>query len=154
MIEIALEPADRAYDDLLGLALNECATFSLITRPGLALEPSAHAVLEALEPFLIERLSVTTWPGTDLLGSNATLHRFQANSAAFEPLRGPGRLYAWLAPQYPEDLAFYTSEGGVWLGSCAHEAFAFLDAVPHSLEEIVHLLPHLYVRRRSGRSAV
>jgi hypothetical protein len=154
MIEIAIEPADAAYDDLLRLAFDECDNLSLVTRPGLTFGASAHATLDALAPYSIDRLAVNKWPGTDLLNSEATLHRFRTTPAALEVLRRPRRLYAWQAPDYPEDLAFYTADGGVWLGSCAHEAFAFLEAVTHTVDQLGVLLPRLYLRQRSGRGAV
>jgi hypothetical protein len=81
----------------------------------------------------------------------ATLHRFRAKHQVEPLLERVGRLYGWVAPDYPEDLAFYNADGSVWLGSCAHERFPYLDALTRTQGELMELLPGLQIRRRSPR---
>jgi hypothetical protein len=52
----------------------------------------------------------------------------------------PG-LYAWQAPERPEDLAFYDAEGAVWLGSIAHERAAFFGPAAPPLDVLRTWLP-------------
>jgi hypothetical protein len=49
-----------------------------------------------------------------------------ANSMAV--LAAASRLFAWVGPSRPEDLAFWTPTGHPWLGSIAHERDGFLYA--------------------------
>lgn len=47
------------------------------------------------------------------------------NAHALAVLKAAPGLYAWQAPDRPEDLAFYDAGGEVWLGSVAYERMAF-----------------------------
>ncbi len=148
MLEIVLEPDGSAYEGLIQLALEQCATFSLVMQPGTRSSSLAHDRLGDLAPWLIGELKVHEWPGTKLFGGSATLYRFRAEKSAVPILSEAQRLYAWLAPDRPEDLAFYNEDGSVWLAS-AHERFAYLDAVSLNELQIAHRIPGLYLRRRS-----
>jgi hypothetical protein len=150
MFEIAVEPSGPAYQALIGLALQDCSTGALITRPNLGRSATAVQLLEDLSPWLVEETSVRGWPGTTLLDGVATMHRFEAVSEVGAILRRVDRLYGWLQPDYPEDLAFYNPNGTVWLGSCAHEGFAYMEAPTRSERELVSLMPGVYLRRRSS----
>jgi hypothetical protein len=151
VFDIVVEPDGPIYHRLVEVAFEECASFSVVTRPGMSFDPGAYDLLERLDEHLIERGAVERWPGTKLLNHTATLHRFAADAKALPEILRPARLYAWEAPQYPEDLAFYSDDGAVWLGSCAHEAFAFLN-LELAVEEIGALVPGLYVRRTRRRA--
>lgn len=130
MLEIAIEPSGTAYRALISLALQDCATGGLITRPTLGRTGSAAKLLADLSPWILEETSVREWPGTRLTDGVATLHRFEAVPEVEPILARVERLYAWLQPDYPEDLSFYNADGTVWLGSCSHEGFAYRNFQP------------------------
>jgi hypothetical protein len=109
----------------------------------------AHDRLRELSQWLIDQVKVHEWPGTKLFGGSATLYRFRAEATVAPTLYQAQRLYAWLAPDRPEDLAFYNEDGSVWLASCAHEGFGYLEAVSLNESEIAERVPTLYLRRRS-----
>jgi hypothetical protein len=151
MFEIAVEPSGPAYQALISLALEDCATGAFITRPNLGRSATAAQLLDDLSPWILEETSVTEWPGTRLVDDVATLHRFETVPDIEPLLRRVDRLYGWLQPDYPEDLSFYNADGAVWLGSCAHEGFAYLEATQRSQQQLATLMPGVYLRRRSRR---
>lgn len=151
MFEIAVEPSGAAYQALISLALQDCATGALITRPNLGHSATAQQFLAALSPWIVEETSVREWPGTTLVDGVATLHRFEAAPDVEPILRRVDRLYGWLQPDYPEDLSFYNADGSVWLGSCSHEGFAYMEAPTRSQHELTSMMPGVYLRRRSWR---
>lgn len=82
--------------------------------------------LKALEPYVIERGTVTEWPGTRLIGDTAELLTCGNVRAVAEVMRQhAASLYAWLSP-LPEDPAFYRADGSVLLGTIAHERDVFV----------------------------
>jgi hypothetical protein len=124
------EPADDVYRTLLAFAEAHSERFSLTWQRQLAFDAAAASIEVALKPFLIEEVETLTWPGTELLGPTAVVRTYRVVSRSMEVLAGAGRLYAWQAPQRPEDLAFYAADGRCWLGSTAHErdGFVVLDS--------------------------
>ena len=114
---------------------------------------AARAVAEALAPCLIAEERVREWPGTQMLGAPVPLRRYRFSDEALAVLMKAPGLYAWQAPDRPEDLAFYDEGGVVWLGSIAHEGAAFFGPAAPSAEEIRRAVPGLFVRdggRASG----
>ena len=147
-LEITDEPAGREYRDLLHLAAEACGSFSLVWRDQLAFEPSAEEVARSLRPFLIREQRTDEWPGTKLLGHLATVRYYRLTPETLAVLERAARLYAWEAPALPEDLALYTHDNNVWLGSIAHERDAWLQG-GSELEAAVHArLPGLALHRR------
>ncbi|MBN8730015.1 MAG: hypothetical protein J0L64_05690 [Acidobacteria bacterium] len=68
---------------------------------------------------------MSEWPGTLLLGHSARLYVFDVKPESIGILcDAVAGLFGWLAPEEPEDLAFYRSDGGLLLESIAHEADA------------------------------
>jgi hypothetical protein len=76
------------------------------------------------------------WPGTRLLGHLATVRLYQLSPSALSVLAQAKSLFAWVAPNRPEDLAFYVEEGNPWLGSISHEMDSFLYSDAVDLEEL------------------
>lgn len=128
LISIVEEPAAKTYLDLLGFAARTSSIFSLVWRDQLDFNVAAATLLEDLKPDLIAERRTDEWPGTRLLGHEATLRIFRLTAASFSVLADAGRLYAWEAASRPEDLAFWTAAEEPWLGSIAHEKDAFLYA--------------------------
>ena len=152
MIEVTTEPVGAVYEGLVGLAVKECSTFSLVMRPGLRFDASATRLTGEIAPHLVSELSASSWPGTQLAGGSAVVRHYRLNATTRDLLLTVPGLYAWLCPAYPEDLAFYLSDASVWLGSVAHERFAFFQTAAHSKAELQALVPGLQVRERWARS--
>ena len=70
------EPSGRIYVDLVAFCSGAAATMLLVVRdwhPPEQFEP----VLSKLRGFLTSALRSSTWPGTELYGSSATVYRFE-----------------------------------------------------------------------------
>ncbi len=125
------EPIGSAYIGLLSYGVAMRGSASLVWRHQLDFDDAAQAVKAALLPTRIEEFETATWPGTVLLEGTATLLRFHLVPESVRVLAEAQRLFAWLAPSRPEDLALYTLAGDPWLVSIAHErdALIFTDQV-------------------------
>ena len=76
------------------------------------------------------------WPGKRLLGDLATVRLYKLSPSALSVLAEAKSLFAWVAPDRPEDLAFYVGEDNPWLGSISHEMDSFLYSDAIDLEEL------------------
>src|SRR5262245_25051982 len=114
---IATEPVGETYAALLDLAGKECASFSLVWRDQLDLGTLATSIANAIRPDLIREVRDTSWPGTSLTGHFATVRHYRVNANTLQVLRAASGLYAWLAPDRPEDLVFYKADGAVFMAS-------------------------------------
>ena len=115
------------YQQLLNWALEECEAFSLVTRKGMQSNQEKE-INERLKPFLIEEVKVNEWPGTKVVGPaehNLSFYKLDRNSIKI--LSEADSVYSWLAPERPEDLAFYKINKYLWFGSVAHENIAFFS---------------------------
>jgi hypothetical protein len=109
----------------------------------LKFDANAKQVEHALRSALIRQETTDTWPGTQLIGHAAVVRFYELSAAAQVVLEDAGRLYAWLAPGRPEDLAFYTPTGRHWLASIAHERDAFIDPEAIDLRQLLASVPGL-----------
>jgi len=142
---IVEEPVGETYQKLLQLASETCASFSLVWRDQLNFELSAEEVASLLQPYLIREQRTDEWPGTKLLGHLATVRHYRLCVETLNVLRQAAGLYAWLEPVFPEDLALYTQDGSVWLGSIAHEQDAWIQGGSELEQAIGARLPGLAV---------
>ncbi len=150
-LDILEEPAGKIYEGLLRLAAEKCKSFSLVWRDQLVFQDSATDVAAALEPFLVHEDRTNEWPGTALVGHQATVRHYRMAGPAVSVLARAQRLYAWCSPALPEDLACYTSDGSVWLASISHEKDAWFEGGPE-LEAILRVrLPGLVFSRTAER---
>jgi len=78
-----------------------------------------------------------------LIRSKATVHFYELNDQSIQILEQTKRLYGWISPQYPEDLAFYTPAGKCCLGSTAHEEDSYIIASVFSADDIRKKVPTL-----------
>jgi len=124
---IRSEPAGTTYRALLAFAEGHSGTFSLVWRKQLAFGANADIVRRDLAPFLDAEGESDAWPGTKIFGHTAIVRSYRLSPDSVRILATAERLYAWEAPERPEDLAFYTPAGRWWLGSIAHERDAFVD---------------------------
>jgi hypothetical protein len=148
--EIVAEPKGQTYIDLLEFAASACSSFSLVWRDQFKFEQTAYEIKRALQPFLISNERTDEWPGTTLIGHKALVRRYRVTEESVQQLRAAEGLYAWLHPNLPEDLAFYSSEDMAWLASISHEGQAWL--LDHSLRaaEIYAWVPHIKIREHKG----
>jgi len=114
---------DMEYQSLLARAFNEADEFSLVWREEFKFQQSALSIDLKLSPFLISEQKTSSWPGTDLFGGFATLKKYSVSRESIALLNEVKSVYEWLAPKYPEDLAFYNN-GKVLFWSIAHESEA------------------------------
>jgi hypothetical protein len=121
-----VEPSGDVYRALLAFAEQTGSLFSLVWRAQFDFSEPAYAVDQALASELVSSTSTDSWPGTRLLGHQATVNLYKLSPSALTVLASPGRLFGWTVPDYPEDLAFYAAPGRPWLGSIAHEQDAFV----------------------------
>ena len=71
-------PIGGAYRKLIELSLEYSDTFLLVVHQGAALEPEGQALLERLNPFLIDRTDRSEWLSVKLVGGVvATVYRFR-----------------------------------------------------------------------------
>ena len=152
LVTIVKEPKGKTYVALLHFALRHHSLFSLVWRDQLAFFPSAAACAETLQPDLVNERRTDEWPGTQLLGHLATVRLYRMSPSALSTLAEAGGLYAWAAPERPEDLAFYVGEGNPWLGSIAHERDSFVYPHAVSLQELATKVQGLSLTVSQGES--
>ena len=131
LVRIVEEPKGPMYEALLRFALRHDCLFSLVWRDQSVFAGSATAIAKTLRPALVRQTRTDEWPGTTLIGHFAIVRLYRLTATTLSMLAPADRLYAWIAPDRPEDLALYTSDGAAWLASVAHErnAFIYPDAV-------------------------
>jgi hypothetical protein len=137
------EPAGATYLALLAFAERHSRTFSLAWRKQLRFDDSARRLEKALQPFLEVQRESDNWPGTTLIGHTAIVRFYRLDPDSSKVLARAGRLYAWLAPERPEDLAFYTAAGRWWFASVAHERDAFVESEAVDVAELTAAVPGL-----------
>lgn len=150
LVAIVKEPTAETYVALLQFALARHSLFSLVWRDQLDFNDSASAVAEALRPDLLRERRTSEWPGTQLVGHRAIVRLYRMSPAACSALAAAGGMYAWRAPERPEDLAFYVSEENPWLMSIAHERDTFV--YPHAIDvqDLARSVPGLELERVGG----
>lgn len=115
----------KQYLQLLNWALENSSSFSLVWRKNFKFEDSAKALKKKLKPYLEKTEITDNWPGTKVFGVPEDKVRFyKTNVQSIEILKEIKSLFKWLAPKYPEDLAFYYNNMPIF-GSVSHEKMAF-----------------------------
>lgn len=117
------------YADVLNASLDYADAVGLIVQESPRIYGSTAAILEVLQPFLIERREVDTWPGTKMLRSKAdALYLLTYCEPVVDILTGLTQsIYDWIQPDRPEDLHLLRADGSTWLGSIAQEKQAWLE---------------------------
>jgi len=88
------------------------------------------SVVQQLQPFGLNSIVASEWPGTALLGDTAIVHRFTYDADVVRILlKNSCRLFQWVQPGLPEDLCLLRASRDAWLVSVAHErdGYFFLD---------------------------
>jgi hypothetical protein len=113
-------------------------------RDQLDLDESGKALLQRLEPFLLERTRVSSWPGTILYGSEATLVRFTGNAVVLRELAAASDSpFEWRQPELPEDVSFALADGTTVFTSIAHEREAYFEITEDEYRRLVSAMPAL-----------
>lgn len=155
MYTLTQEPKGGQYLALLDQSLVYCTRFSLIQRPGIALEATGQQVLASLEEFLTAEKIVSEWPGTRLLsGATATFREYELTKASLAVLKGAvTSLYQWQQPRLPEDLVFWGPSNQEWLVTIAHEGDAYMTLNESVYRSLTGALPDLSLVRQGDESA-
>src|SRR3954466_4250407 len=144
MYDLISEPRDAVWAKLLEALASISASVALVVRDGLGLGESGNALLQRLEPFLLERTGVSSWPGTTLFGHQATLVRFTGNAVVVRELAAASEsLYGWTQPALPEDPSFARADGTTVFGSISHERDAFFEITEDEHRRLVTAVPSL-----------
>jgi len=145
IMDVLREPAGDVYAALIRFAQTECPTFSLMWRDDIRQSAAAFVVAESLAADLIEERRVWEWPGTRVYDAPKLLRSYRFTLRALTVLLAAPSLYAWRVPDRPEDLAFYGSDGTLWLGSIAHEANAFFGPAAPDEHILLAAVPGLRI---------
>jgi hypothetical protein len=117
----------------------------LVVHRGAEIEPEGVALLERLNPFLIDRVERSEWISVKLAsGAVATVCRFRFQAESADVLRrAADRLSDWQLPRLPEDLSLLRPDGSVWFASISHEPFGYFELSPGEREHVEAALPEL-----------
>jgi hypothetical protein len=148
---LVTEPVGQVYEQILRLAAEVCASFSLVWRDQLEFDASAQAVGLELSPFLMREERTSEWPGTQLLGHEAIVRHYKVCQGSMGVLLRATGLYAWLSPELPEDLTFYLPNGVPWLTSIAHENDARFTDLPEIESKLREQVPRVEIVRAEDR---
>lgn len=127
----------KQYLKLLDWALDNSSSFSLVWRKNFKFEESAKTVQKKLKSYL-ERTEITdNWPGTKVfcIPEDKVIF-YKTNEKSIEILKEVKSLFKWLAPRYPEDLAFYYNNKPIF-GSVSHEEMAFFIGEAGSEQKVL-----------------
>ena len=112
----------EVYESLVTGLLDQEEWFGLVWRS----TPKASAISSGLAPLEFERRRTDRWPGTQLIGHQATVVRYRASPEALPHLLSVNSLYDWFGSDLPEDLFFGSNSWQLALVSVAHEREAWL----------------------------
>ena len=143
VFNIIHEPTGPLYCALLDLLASRAETFSVVWRGQLDFSKNANRLTQDMKPYLEQEHMTNRWPGTILMGHKATVRKYRITPESLEFLKATKRLYAWLAPDFPEDLAFYDSNNNCIFGSISHEKDAFVSGTVFSKELLTNGAPGL-----------
>ena len=148
-ITLTSDIAGEAYLGLLDLARRTQSLVGLVWREQLKFSPSALQMVADLESSLVEERRTEEWPGTRLFGSQAWYRLYRCDEHSLPILARAGRLYGWLAPDFPEDLSCQLPTGECWLMSVAHESMGSVSV--EGLDETSTLELDRVLRSASGQ---
>jgi hypothetical protein len=135
------EPEGEVYLQLLSCLSMFCETLTLVVR-GTQANSGCNTFIDELKPFFINSVKTCEWPGTNLFGHEATLHRFRLNRGLTTILvRFSNGLYDWIEPDLPEDPCFYRADGSTWLATIAHERDAYLEITSSEHDRLISHVP-------------
>jgi len=119
--------ADKSFPELLSWASDACSEFSLIWRDECTYSLVAVDFDKQIAPYLLKEKRVKEWPGTELMEEKATMKLYKVCRESLDVLRRVSSIYAFISPDYPEDLAFYIN-GEVSFASISHEGISWFES--------------------------
>ncbi len=119
-VDIFQEPIGDTYRALINFAFTECDTFSLVWQEGFDFTARADLLAERLSPYIQRSARTDSWPGTQIFDRFALVRWYRLCVPTGHILKEAPGLYSWLAPDFPEDLAFF-KRGKCWMASLSHE---------------------------------
>lgn len=129
ILESWTDIAEDDYADFLHMALDWFGFFSLVWRDTSSFDESAVQLRRDLDRHEVHRRSASHWPGTYIFRTantpKATIISYRLDSSSKQILARPRSVHAWLAPAYPEDLAFYQRDGRLAFATCTNERMAW-----------------------------
>lgn len=108
------------YESLLEKALKNFDSFSLVWRDEFDFDDHCKAIEADLSDHLVSEERTDEWPGTKIYDALATVRHYEVNPDSIRILGRAKSFRDWMAPKYPEDLAFYKADKVVY-ASIAHE---------------------------------
>ena len=126
-METAANIAGPDYTRFLDQALATFVYFSVVWRDATGFDETAFQLRRELDRHETNRRRVGHWPGTFISANapQATLISYRLDAAARQILARPESLFAWQAPAYPEDLAFYLRDGRLGFATCTQDHLAW-----------------------------
>jgi hypothetical protein len=143
-IDFTDEPRGGAYNRLIDFAKMHCNKFSIVWREDLGHDRQKNEIAIKLNPFLLSDISTNKWPGTEIFSGTANVCTYKLDQETVEIIKSAKSLYQWKAPNFPEDIAFYTKSGEVWMGSVAHEHMGWLNTKAIEVADFKEIMKFLY----------
>ncbi len=106
----------------------------VLNRPGRYAQ-SAVSLFESLASKPSDIVAVNQWPGTELGATNATMVRFSLQAHSLKILHSVEKIFEWCGPRFPDDLAFYRADGGLFMGTTSHEQYLWFESSREELEQ-------------------
>ena len=105
--------------------------------------PKDSGIDKDVSPFLLSERLTNEWPGTKS-SHKARVCTYRLNARTIEIIKRAPGLYFWKYPEVPEDIAFYTKGGEVWLGSVAHEKIGWLNTAAVEVSTLKDICAFLF----------
>jgi hypothetical protein len=124
-LDLLMDISGELYKRLLADAEARTYRFSLTLRDSTSYASSVHQLLGRMEntPLKLERVS--SWPGTRLFDAGATLISGPVSQINLSVLYEAESLFAWAAPDFPDDLVIYDRSMPVLCG-IGHERIGWV----------------------------
>jgi hypothetical protein len=146
--DLLIEPSGELYRRLIDFAASRRSLALLVVRPDMDLSVHGEMVLSDLQPFTVERVRSSKWPGTELLVDDAEVIYFRLLPDSAKILQDATQnLYAWCQPDLPEDLCFLSEDREPWLITIAHEQEGYLRLNEWERRRLERALPDLKLTR-------
>lgn len=147
MIKIYDNPRDDAYRALIDYAVKKCTKFILVEVKCISSSNNVKKVLNALEPYLINKIKSDRWPGTISGSDDNLVYTYEFNEKSAKILKeAANSLFSWIQPNLPEDLSFITEDDKEWLVNTAHENMASLEIAEEEAKLLSNSINGLFLK--------
>jgi hypothetical protein len=147
---LSSEPRGQQYERFVEEAARHSMWMSLVERDTEQFVSVWADQLSRLKSDLTAVTKQSEWPGTKLLGGDtAQVFWYKISPVLIGTIKSAvNKLYDWVRPNLPEDLAFYREDKSVFLGTSAHERFAFLNLSAPELFALKQAVPEIEFFRK------